>query len=519
MSETKKTDCLSSIDKLFEKYKDNEYMLQRIYNHISLFLPNTLENEYKNYEKRINLNTYLSEEQQIFIQIFLSKNNYYYLPNNGFFYEYNGKDYLIVKEDEILHKLLSTISKERILLQWKHKTKFNIIKQIKDRSLFTSIPETDTIQNILNVIYPSFFNSKNTAKYFLTIIGDNILKKNTHLIFIVSQKMKQFLNELDNVAVTSIGNNNTTNNFMTKYHENHSFNNCRLIKINENFNNEVWRDMLKKIGLNLLCVATYYSKRYENSDKFIENNSDDELKLYTNYIKNTNQSDIVNEFCEKYIHKDVDTAEFKIEWKNIHFIWKQFLSVNNLPNVIYSNTLKLLFKERFAYDENTDSFCGITSKHLPNYKDFIQFWNETIINATSPDFDNELEIDEIRDLFKKWSKTKNTLSEETIIKILKHFFSTEIIEDKYVLNITSTVWNKIDDIEKSIPFIKQQINSFHKLSLICFDDLYNYYKTFCNDNLFDFIVSKRFFEKFLYYKFTDYIVYEKFIKVEWINSF
>jgi hypothetical protein len=137
----KKMDCLDSVDKFFQIYKDNDYMLQRIYNHIVLNLPNTLENEAKNYEKRINLNSYLSEEQQVFMQVFLSKNNYYYLPNNGFFYEYNGKDYLIVREDEIIHKLLSSISKDRVLLQWKHKTKMNVIKQIKERNLFLSIPE------------------------------------------------------------------------------------------------------------------------------------------------------------------------------------------------------------------------------------------------------------------------------------------------------------------------------------------------------------------------------------------
>ena len=136
---------------------------------------------------------------------------------------------------------------------------------------------------------------------------------------------------------------------MTKYHENHSYENCRLIKINENFNNDVWRDIFKKIGLNLLCVATHYSKRYENSDKFIESKADDELKNYAYYIKNTNETIIIDEFCEKYIHQDVSTSEFKIEWKNIHFIWKQFLSTNNLPNVIYSNTLKTLLKTKFVY--------------------------------------------------------------------------------------------------------------------------------------------------------------------------
>ena len=123
---------------------------------------------------------------------------------------------------------------------------------------------------------------------------------------------------------------------MCKYHENHSYENCRLIKINENYSNSVWRELLKKIGLDLLCVAAHYSKRYENSDKFIENKSDEELKGYSYYLKNTLQNIIVNDFCNKYI---VEVSnELKMDWKHLHFIWKQFLSASYLPNIIYSNT-------------------------------------------------------------------------------------------------------------------------------------------------------------------------------------
>jgi hypothetical protein len=515
MSEPKRNDCISIVDKLYERYKDNEYMLQRIYNHVHIYLPNTLENEAKNHEKKQNLNTYLSEEQQIFIQVFLSKNNYYYLPNNNFYYEYNGKDYFIIKEDEIIHKLLSSISKDRTLLQWKHKTKTSIIKQIKERNLFSSTPETDTIQNVLNSIYPAFFTSKNTAKYFLTVIGDNLLKKNTDLIFIVSQRMRQFLEELENVSISSIGNNNAAFKFVTKYHESHSFNNCRLLKINENFSNEYWRELLKKIGLNLLCVAAHYSNRYVSSDNYLNTKSDEELSNYAYTLKNTTENGLVQKFIGEFLEKTTD--DFKVDWKKIHFIWKQFLSNNNLPNVIFSNSLKNILKSYITYNEVTDSFIGITSKYLPIIKDFIQFWETTIININCSDFENELEIDEISSLFKSWSKSKNVLSEENIIKVLKHFFTSDIIEDKYVLNIASSIWNKEKDIENSISYIKQQIIENHNLSLISFDDIYNYYQKYCTNNSFKFIVSKRYFEKYLYYKFADYIVYEKFIKIEWVQ--
>jgi CDP-6-deoxy-D-xylo-4-hexulose-3-dehydrase len=40
-----------------------------------------------------------------------------------------------------------------------------------------------------------------------------------------------------------------------------------------------------------------------------------------------------------------------MEWKNIHFVWKQFLSNSCLPNVIYSNTLKTILKEKYGKSE------------------------------------------------------------------------------------------------------------------------------------------------------------------------
>ena len=513
----KKIECLESIDKFFQIYKDNDYMLQRIYNHMINILPNTLETEAKNYEKRINLNSYLSEEQQVFMQVFLSKNNYYYLTNNGFFYEYNGKDYLIVKEDEIIHKLLSSISKDRVLLQWKHKTKMNVIKQIKERNLFSSIPETNTIQNVLNVLYPSIFLSKSSAKYFLTIIGDNILKKTTNLNFFVTTKMKLLLDELDNVSMSSIGNGNVSSRFITKYHENHNFENFRLIKINEGFSNDYWREILKKIGLNLLCVAAHYSNRYENSDNFLNMKTDEEITKYAFTLKNTCQNEIVSKFISECLEKTTD--EYKIEWKNLHFVWKQFLSNIGMPNVIFSSTLKNLLCESLKYDKDSDCFIGVTSKYLPFYKDFISFWESTITTTDSNYFENELEIDEICSLFKLWTKSKTVLSEEYILKILKYFFSTiDISEDKFVLNITSNLWDKVADINSSLSYIKNYIKHEHKLSLVSFDDIYTYYQNYCTINSIKFVVSKRYFEKYLYYKFVDYIVYEKFIKIEWINT-
>ena len=102
----------------------------------------------------------------------------------------------MVKEDDIHHTILSTISLNKTLMDWKHRLKITILKKIKERDIFTCIPESETIQNVINKLYPMIFSSKEKAKYFLTIIGDVVLKKTSETYFINS-KAKNFLKELN----------------------------------------------------------------------------------------------------------------------------------------------------------------------------------------------------------------------------------------------------------------------------------------------------------------------------------
>ena len=115
--------------------------------------------------------------------------------------------------------------------------------------------------------------------------------------------------------------------------------------------------------------------------------------------------------------------------------------------------------------------------------------------------------------------SNGNITEENILKILIHFFpNIEIVEDKYVLNVTSNMWNKMNDIDNSFEYIKEQIKNDNNLTLVSFDDAYNYYYKFCNQHSVKFVVSKRYFEKYLYYKLADYIVYDKFIQPDWVQN-
>ena len=530
-----------NIQSLFEKYEKNPYMLQRLCYHITDILPSTLDNEDKNHEKRIERTAFLTKEQQVFIQVFLSKNQYFYLPNNNCFYQYDGKTYKSVTEDDIQYQLLSTISKDRTLMEWKHKTKINIIKQIKERNLFKSIPETDTIQKIINLLCPALFSTKDQVKYFLTIIGDNILKKQNDLVFLIKPKTKKILHEIDYIAYLITGHANVTHNFFTKYNETYNFQNCRLININDTISIDSLREILNKNGLDFLCVATHYSDRYNNSDQYL--GSSEELSNYTLYLKNNNQMDIFNKFCDYSIESvvvagdavtdagidaEIPNNKFTIQWKNMHFIWKLFISKHSLPSMIYINTFKKLLKEKYAYDEAADSFLNVTSKYLPFVSNFIQFWDNTVSISTNTDFDHEIEIDELCGLFKKWTHDNSescystgNINEHDILKILNHYFpNIDIIENKYILNVQCNLWNKIADINSSLVTLKNFYKESILLnenasSLIPFDEIYAYY---IKHKQTKFTISKRYFEKYLYVALADYIEFDNFVSISWVSS-
>jgi len=537
---------IEQIKSLFNKYENNTYMKQRLCFHITNILPTTLETEDKNHEKRIQRNAFLTSEQQIFIKVFLSKNQYYYLANNSTFYQYNGKTYKMVSEDDIQYQLLSTISKDRTLMDWKHKTKINIIKQIKERNIFKSIPESETIQKIINLLCPTLFSTKSQVKHFLTIIGDSILKKQNELVFLTKPKTKKIINEIDHICYVVSGYANVTNNFVTKYNETYGFDNCRLINMNDTISIDNLREIFNKNGLDFLCVATHYSERYGNSDQYLLSSED--TSSYAFYLKNNSQLDILNKFCEDSIEETSEVNQgkkYSISWKNMHFIWKLFISKQSLPNVIYSNTLKKLLKERFQYHEPSDSFINITSKLLPFVSHFIQFWETTITIANSIsysstssstssstfnscDFEYEIEIDELCGLFKKWINDNNditfyagNITEHDILKILNHYYQNiEVIENKYILNIECNLWNKLSDMNNALLSLKNYYKEGILLNqpdlvLIPFDEIYAFY---IKNKQTKFTISKRYFEKYLCITLNEHIEFENFVSVSWISS-
>ena len=144
----------------------------------------------------------LEQGTEAFINEFLinSETKYMYIAKSAIFVKYDGIEFKSENESNILHKILTGISNNKSLLPWKYKITNMIMKRIKDTSLFTTIPESQTIQKVLGYLTPLLLSTKEEAKYFLTILGDNILKKLQGNIHLINLKSKEFIKSLsDNI--------------------------------------------------------------------------------------------------------------------------------------------------------------------------------------------------------------------------------------------------------------------------------------------------------------------------------
>lgn len=484
------------ISNLYDIYNDDE-----CHEKLLEYIQKDLSDKMLSFWERRERNKNLTNLSNLYINDFFVNNEkqYFYISNSEIFISYNGEEFKLVNESEILHEILSGISQNnKVLLPWKHKIKLSIMKKIKEQNMFDIIPDSYTIQFVLNYLTPLLLNTKEEAKYFLSIVGDNMLKKNTDKIHILNNICKDFIVLLEENVFHYFKNlyhSNTT--FKYNWHE-HDYKKCRIINFNKSVKNSgYWRSFIKYHILDILSVAVHYSKRYGNSDEYLKTKIESHPDLNNIfYLSNNNIDDIITKFVKSHI-TIVEGSNISMTWKEIYYIWKQFLRENNLPHIIFSKNLKTKLEALITYNDEKQIFLNVTSMHLSFIKNLSRFWRENIeINGES-----EFEISEISDIFEFWLNKEglkqNNLSEDNVATLIEHFYGIELEDDKLITNINCKLWDKIAGMKHVIEDIKITF----KFSPEMFDkSLQNIYEEYCRRSKTKFdlkIVSKKYFEKYI----------------------
>jgi hypothetical protein len=473
---------------------------------------NELINDIHDEEEHDNLLNYLNnyiiqknelknkrEYYEEVIKKFFDENNIYYCKSSKLYFNYLENNYIVCNEDNIIHYVLDFISciinkshyKNSIHIDNKKFIKTKILKEIKDKNgIYDNIPESETIQEIINFLVPTIFINKEYAKYFMISIGDIILKKynNQKRLIFTKTCFRDFLNELSKHISIYIINTNLSNYFKYKYINEHENDECRLLPCNDvNFN---FIKLNTQFFINLICVCIHYSKRYENADLYLEDEEiEEKTKKNIKLFHYQNKQNIVNKFKSKYLIPQKDQCILE---KDILFLWKKYNNENQYFISLFSSYNDFC-KELFIscnndYDEshNKNILKNYYSLHIPDISVFIDFWNENFVYD-----DNEyyFELNEILYLFNTSDKRKKYNFNEKLINyvIQVNFSNFEIIHNKHIHNLKCKTWNKKKEIDDFIK--KENIN-------IKNESINNIYKKYCNTKN-KLKINKKYFNMYL----------------------
>jgi hypothetical protein len=462
-------DLLNLVKQLHAKYAEDEFMRGKLAAHVDQ-LPAIMDDVQQARDDKAQRKQTLITASDEFIEQFLNESpHYYYNANVELFFVYDADaecNYSVINEDDILHPILTKISGNRELMPWKYKIKNQVLRRIKDRDLLSSIPESQTIQRTLNMLCPTLFRTRDCAKYFLTVIGDVILKKTVltskgglEPIYIATPKSRQFIKGLSQECATLFGT-SLLSAFKFKFYE-YAFSDCRLMDLND-VAVDAFSAPFKHRLIDIFCVAAHYSQRYENAEAFLTVQCKDTATHHrVLYLTHHPEDELIARFVATCTEPSPQ-SNMSISWKNMMYLWKVFIEDERIPNVFFAQALKARMLQQLpGYSETADSFLQLTSKHLPLVARFKDFWTQTI--AANPNDEDELEIDEFTALFKQHhhhqvmqsmqaGQTTSQLqshnhTDAAFLGLIRHFYPDMVIEnDKYLMHVSCSLWDKRGDV-------------------------------------------------------------------------
>ena len=388
------------------------------------------------YNKLLELEEIEEKSYDDIVKYFFENNCYYYNSTTNLYVEYTN-NYKFINENNMLHSILKFISKYQdiylLTSNQKQTIKTKIQKKIKDRSIYDTIPESVTLQNLISFLYPNIFIERNIAKYFMITLGDIILKK-TDLFYFIPNYIKPLISMINKSLSMYFYTINLGNHYKYKYSD-HDTDKSRVIPFNNI--NITHYNIDPAFIINLICCAIHYSNRYEDGDKFLDtlNNIDLNTTRAIYWIKNTKKDHLIDSFIDDYLYtKD----GYKISEKDMLFLWKSYIKKHNYIN-IFTKHCDILSHIASKIKYNT-FFTNVGSHYLPYVQNFKDFWVKFIYSD-----EGNYEINELFTLFVEQYNVKN-INENNMYDLIHYYYPEVKIEDKFIQNIGCVLWNKKKDV-------------------------------------------------------------------------
>ena len=501
--------CILELKHILEENKEDPDIIEWIFD----FLKNDMVKKIKKNSLERTLRTNLMIEKHNYINAFLdSEIKYYSLKNvreDIIYIKYDGITFEYCKKDEIIHNVVQDLKDNELLSSLKYDISDDILLLISNRSLFEAMPESKTIQNVISFFCPMFFNTKEQLKYFFTVIGDSILKKQQDQIYYIPECSREFLSLINIFYKDYTGVDANLNNFKYKY-RGCNYELSRLIKIKKSISSIVYiNEFLKKNIFNIIVVSCHYSLRYQSAENYL-NKQNDKIKDDVLFLSKYNKDTIIHNFLKEQTYSCTNT----ISSKDFYFLWKLYCDKKNMPLPLYQAE----FYEKITQyiEKNEDgNYKNINSPYLEPAKYFKQFWKCSIdITQKGEDYFELSEICELYNIWLKKKQNKEMIIKETKLKELIQFFYPDVeFYNNMILDRKCIFWEKKKDIKESLDcgFLKNIDND------LSFLKAYLSYCSYCDKTKKLNIVSKKYFEKYIGNIIPDKFIKNKIISKEYWN--
>jgi hypothetical protein len=448
----------------------------KIYDRIEEFISSSSDEAIQNLYDKINDLMQERDNDKIYqevINFFFSNNSYYYNPTTNMYIEYI-EQFKFIPENEMIHIVLQFLTRyhdNAIDFSLKQRIKNKIIKKIKEKHIHQNIPESNTLQDILNFLHPNFFTHKNYAKYFMITLGDIIMKK-TDLLYFLPIHIKPFLKNINRVISLYFHNMNIFNHYKFQYYD-HDPTKSRVISFNKINLQHI--TISETFYINLICVSLHYSNRHNSGDSFLNEPGSQSISQLSYWIKDTPREQIIDDFISSYISMK---EGHKIHEKDMLFLWKEYLKNLNKINVFQRNIDFYTFISKNI--QLTESYyVNCTSMFLPYVHQFKDFWEKYMYDDATEYY---FEISEILKLFIEIYKDAD-IEEQHIIELIQYYYPDKSVIDNKINKIGCILWNKKKDIDNFLLKNKCNIDNNELYSMYCK----------CNKK----IVSKLYFTQYL----------------------
>ena len=380
------------VSNLIEKYKTNPYMNDKLTQYLN-HLPTLMQSIENHHIQKTQQLMELSDKKEKYVQTFLSTHAIFYIPQTELFIEYKDQNYSIVSDDDIAHYVLSELYDNELKI-WKYKIKKHIIKRLKENLFTTSIPDSATIKSVFQSL--TMFSSKNHIKYFLSILGDNLLSKKESFIYFIDSSYKKVIRKFAE-QIYAMTNKSVSDIFKYKFWD-HKYEQCRMItgKCPELY------QFPTKI-LNVISVATYLSTKYTNAEGFLTQCKDDEFIQKTLYLNKHTPENIITMFVDETMHKTGTTS-----YKDFYFLWRSYLKQKELPLIISDTNFKTILTNLQLIHEDV---IPLTSKQV-----YIQ--NVKLFLDKNPYLEDQYDVSELVDMYNETQPVEAKINEEMLRDII-----------------------------------------------------------------------------------------------------